>query len=41
MASEPSGDKLVVRAAMETEVSGEDENGDFTLTVARLALLLH
>ena len=24
---------------MEAELSGEDENGDFTLTVARLALL--
>ena len=39
MASEPSGGELAVKAAMEDELSGEDENGDFTLTVARLALL--
>ena len=39
MASEPSGGELAVKAAMEAELSGEDENGDFALTVACLALL--
>ena len=36
---EPSSGELTVKAAMEAELSVEDENGDFTLTVARLALL--
>ena len=36
---EPSSGKLTVKAAMEAELSGEDKNGDFTLTVAHLALL--
>ena len=40
MASELSGGELTMKAAMEAEVSGEDENGDFALTIARLALLL-
>ena len=39
MASEPSGGELAVKVAMEAELSGEDENGDFALTVACLALL--
>ena len=39
MASEPSGGELAVKAAMEAELSGEDENDDFALTVVRLALL--
>ena len=38
-ATEPSSGELAVKAAMEAELSGEDENGDFALTVARLALL--
>jgi len=37
-AKEPSSGELAVKAAMEAEVSGEDENGDFSLTVARLEL---
>ena len=37
---EPSSGELAVKAAMEAELSGEDKNGDFALTVARLALLL-
>ena len=36
---EPNSDELIVKAAMEAELSGEDENGDFALTIARLALL--
>ena len=40
MASEPSSGELTVKAAMEAKLSGEDENGDFALTVARLALLM-
>ena len=36
---EPSSGELAVKAAMEAELSGEDENGDFALTIARLALL--
>ena len=39
MASEPSGGELAVKVAMEAELSGEDKNGDFALTVACLALL--
>ena len=39
MASELSGGELAVKAAMEAELSGEEENVEFTLTVARLALL--
>ena len=35
---EPNSDELIVKAAMEAELSGEDENGDFALTAARLAL---
>ena len=31
--------ELAVKAAMEAELSGEDENDDFALTVVRLALL--
>ena len=38
-AIEPSSIELTGKAAMEVELSGEDENGDFTLTIARLALL--
>ena len=30
--------ELIVEAAMEAELSSEDGNGDFALTVARLAL---
>lgn len=41
MASELSDGELTVKAAMEAEVFGEGKNVDFTLTVARLALLLH
>ena len=37
---EPSSGELAVKAAMEAELSGEDENGDFALTVAHLALLM-
>ena len=40
-ASEPSSGELAVKATMEAELSGEDENGDFALTVARLARLMH
>ena len=40
-ATEPSSGELAVKAAMEAELFGEDENDDFTLTVARLALLTH
>ena len=29
-----------MKVTMEAELSGEDENGDFALTVARLALLM-
>ena len=35
---EPSNGELTVKAAMEAEFSGEDENGDFAITVARLVL---
>ena len=35
---EPNSDELIVKAAMEAELSGEDENGDFALTIAHLAL---
>ena len=38
---ELSSGELVVKAAMEAKLSGEDKNGDFTLTVARLALQTH
>ena len=41
MASEPSGGELAVKVAMEAELSGEDENSNFALTVARLALQMH
>ena len=41
MASELSGGELAVKAAMEAELSGEDENGDFALTIACLALLMY
>ena len=37
-ACEPNSGELAVKAAMEAELSGEDENGDFALIVARLAL---
>ena len=37
--TELSGGELVVKAAMEAELSGKDENGGFALTIARLALL--
>ena len=37
-ATELSSGELAVEAAMEAELSGEDGNGDFSLTVARLAL---
>ena len=40
-ATEPSSGELAVKAAMEAELFGEDENDDFALTVARLALLTH
>ena len=40
-ATELSSGEFAVKAAMEAELSGEEENGDFALTVARLALLLH
>ena len=40
MAREPSGGELAVKVAMEAELSGEDENSNFALTVARLALLM-
>ena len=36
---EPSSGELAVKAPMEAELSSEDENGDFALTVACLALL--
>ena len=39
-ATEPSSGELAVNTAMEAELFGEDENGDFALTVARLALLM-
>ena len=39
MASEPSGGELAVKKAMESELSDEDENGDFALIVAPLALI--
>ena len=38
---EPSSGELAVEAAIESELSGEDGNGDFALTVARLALQMH
>ena len=38
---ELSSGELAMKATMEAELSGEDENGDFALTVARLALLTH
>ena len=38
---EPSSGELVVEAAMEAELSGEDGNSDFTLTIARLVLQTH
>ena len=38
-ACEPSNGELTVKVAMEAGLSGEDENGDFALTIARLALL--
>ena len=37
--TEPSSGELAVKAAIEVELSGEDENGDFTLTVAHQALI--
>ena len=37
-ATEPSSGEFIVKAAMEAELSGKDENDDFALTVARLAL---
>ena len=40
-ATELSSGELAVKAAMEAELSGEDENSDFALTVARLALQMH
>ena len=36
---EPSSGELAVKTAMEAKLSGGDENDDFALTVARLALL--
>ena len=36
-ACEPSSGELAVEAAMEAELSSEDRNGDFALTIARLA----
>ena len=36
--TELSNGELVVEAAMEAELSGEDRNGDFALIVACLAL---
>jgi len=38
-ATEPSSGELAVKAALEAELSGKDENGNFALTIARLALL--
>ena len=35
---ELSSGELAVEAALEAELSGEDRNNDFALTVARLAL---
>ena len=40
-AHEPSSGELTVEAAMEAELSGGDGNGDFALTVARLAQQTH
>jgi len=40
-ASKPSSDELAMKSAMEAEISSEGKNGDFALTVACLALLLH
>ena len=40
-AIELSSGKLAVEAAMEAEISGEDRNGNFALTVTRLALQPH
>jgi len=37
-AIELSSGELAVEAAMEAELSGEDGNGDFTLTIARQVL---
>ena len=37
-ATEQGSGELAVEAAMEAELSGEDGNGDFALTVARLEL---
>ena len=39
-ATELSSGKLAVEAAMGAKLFGEDENGDFALTVARLDLRL-
>ena len=38
-ATEPNSGKLTVKTAMEAELSGEEENDEFALTVACLALL--
>ena len=40
-AIELSSGELAVEAAMEAELSGEDRNGDFALTVARLVMQPH
>jgi len=40
-AIELSSGELTVEAAMEAELSGEDGNGDFVLTIARLELQPH
>ena len=39
--TELSSGELVVEAVMEVELSGEDRNDDFSLTIARLALQPH
>ena len=36
--TEPSSGELAVKGAMEAEFFGEDEDGDFALTIAHLAL---
>ena len=38
---ELSSSELAVEAAMEAELSGNGRNGDFALTIARLALQPH